>query len=203
MKKLFLVTSVFFVLSLSLYSQTIKVSNNGYIIASAPNSPFTLNPGWYMHLRGGDTSLTRWGYLEFPIQNISDQTKKVELQIYLESTETVNNLDFETNKVFVNIFGTQYSFDNTLTWNTKATPTNKNEFSYESRQLKNSDKNSWLILDVTDFVKSQKANKNTHVYFRLTGGSSTTSSFILKLRQAHFDAENPLGMYYPRLVISK
>lgn len=204
MKKLLLLSAVFLFVYAGLFSQTtdtIRVNYNGFIFEDNVNATVDSQPGWRMNLNDS-CGTHRWGYMDFSLDKVPESAQKIELKIYLEAEGiNINDFNLGENVVFVDLYGAKYSFNKTLTWENKTEPTDENEFKYPTKRLTEQNRSSWLVWDVTDFIKSQ--NGKGYAYFRLEGGVQGRK-LILKTRQMHVSAEtDKYGMYYPRLIQTK
>lgn len=211
MKKLLLIIAVFCYCTTSwadtIVRDTIMATNNGYINEGAKTSKL-IQSVWNMEVRN-ITGFTRWGYVEIPLAKIDLTASKIEFKIYLtgeklatkNADQTLNTSSYTSDDLTdkglkLSLYLLNYSFDNNITWDSRVLPTTENELWVGDVAVVNTNKDTYLVWDVTDLVKARKTANETSLRIRLT---TKDASQILRLRQVKIST-GETGAYFPRLV---
>jgi len=215
MKKLLLIITVF-CFSTSVWADTIVkdtimcTTNNG-CITEVYKSTTLIKTAWNMEVKTA-TGFTRWGYVEIPLDKLNLNATKIEFKIYLTgeklatknadqtlNTSTYTSDDLANKGLKLSLYFLNYSFDSNVSWDLRTIPTLENEVSVGDISVDNTNKDTYLIWDVTDLVKAKKMANETHLRIRLATKDATQ---LLRLRQINTTATGVVqtGSYYPRLV---
>lgn len=206
MKKLLLSLIALCIFTGMAWSQTtteIKLSNNGYVNEGAPAVTLGTYAGYDLQVKNA-TGFSRNAFVEFPLTDINPNATSIYLKIYLSGSlmidfPTTDNLD-QTPALVLGVNQINYSFDNTMTWSSKPTPSAANETNVATATMSNALKDTWVSIDVTSIAIAQKTAGQSFIRFRLfaTGGVGQ----LLHFRQSVMNGStiSALGSYYPRLV---
>ncbi|MEA4935170.1 MAG: hypothetical protein VB102_00865 [Paludibacter sp.] len=199
--------SVSFVWAETIVKDTIMATNNGYINEGAKTTKL-IQSVWNMEVRTYN-GFTRWGFVEIPLAKADLNAVKTEFRIYLtgeklatknaDQTLNVNSYtsdDLTDKGMKLSLYALNYTFDKELTWETRTTPDGTNETWVGDLAVDNTSKDTYLVWDVTELVKTRKNAGDTHLRFRLTTKDATQ---ILRLRQVKITT-GETGQYFPRLV---
>lgn len=191
----------------TIVKDTIMATNNGYINEGAKTTKL-IQSVWNMEVRTY-TNFTRWGFVEIPLAKADLNAVKTEFKIYLtgeklatknaDQTLNVNSYtsdDLTDKGLKLSLYALNYTFDKELTWETRTTPDGTNEIWVGDLAVDNTSKDTYLVWDVTELVKTRKNAGDTHLRFRLTTKDATQ---ILRLRQVKITT-GETGQYFPRLV---
>jgi len=211
MKKILLTLAVACSVSLiwaeTFVKDTIMATNNGYINEGTKTAKLNQSV-WNMEVRTY-TNFTRWGFVEIPLAKADVNAVKTEFRIYLtgerlatknaDQTLNVNSYtsdDLTDKGLKLSLYALNYTFDKELTWETKTTPDGTNEIWVGDLAVDNTSKDTYLVWDVTELVKTKKNAGDTHIRFRLTTKDATQ---MLRMRQVKITT-GETGSYFPRLV---
>lgn len=199
--------SVSFVWAETIVKDTIMATNNGYINEGAKTTKL-IQSVWNMEVRTYN-GFTRWGFVEIPLVKADLNAVKTEFRIYLtgeklatknaDQTLNVNSYtsdDLTDKGMKLSLYALNYTFDKELTWETRTTPDGTNETWVGDLAVDNTSKDTYLVWDVTELVKTRKNAGDTHLRFRLTTKDATQ---ILRIRQVKITT-GETGSYFPRLV---
>lgn len=211
MKKILLILAVSCSVSLAwaetIVKDTIMATNNGYINEGAKTTKL-IQSVWNMEVRAY-SGFTRWGFVEIPLEKIDMDAVKTEFRIYLtgeklatkNADQTLNTSSYTSDDLMdkglkLSLYALNYTFNSDLTWETRTTPDGTNEIWVGDLAVDNSNKDTYLVWDVTELVKTKKNAGDTHIRFRLTSKDATQ---MLRLRQVKIST-GETGSYFPRLV---
>jgi hypothetical protein len=206
MKKFLLSLILLCIFTGMMWSQTtteIKLSNNGYVNEGAPAVTLGTYAGYDLQVKNA-TGFSRNAFVEFPLTDINPNATSIYLKIYLSGSlmtdfPTTDNLD-QTPALVLGVNQINYSFDNTMTWSSKPTPSAANETNVATATMSNALKDTWVSIDVKSIAIAQKTAGQSFIRFRLfaTGGVGQ----LLHFRQSVMNGStiSALGAYYPRLV---
>lgn len=191
----------------TIVKDTIMATNNGYINEGAKTTKL-IQSVWNMEVRTY-TNFTRWGFVEIPLAKADLNAVKTEFRIYLtgerlatknaDQTLNVNSYtsdDLTDKGLKLSLYALNYTFDKELTWETRTTPDGTNEIWVGDLAVDNNSKDTYLVWDVTELVKTRKNAGDTHIRFRLTTKDATQ---MLRIRQVKITT-GETGSYFPRLV---
>lgn len=206
MKKIILLLAILFVsdnMFASIKNEKIIASRNGFLYQDSPQATLadksTLNN---MDIKN-HSGYSRYGYVEFSTNKISEQSSKIYFRIYLLGEDLGYNENFNGKNIELNLFGGEYNWNGKWTWSTQpviANAENPGEKSLGSLTLKNDDKGTFLEWDVTEFVKSKKATGAKNICFRISA-SHKSSAVLIKLRQLYIkDSVIQSSKYNPHLL---
>lgn len=184
-------------------TDTIAVVKNGFLNASGSDKTLDdmNNSNWNMEVKNYG-SYSRWGYLNFPLEKIVDSSKGISMALYLtgEKLGTPGNLNSYTSDdlgdgVTLEFYACKYDYDGSVSWSTKVEPTADNEVLLGSIVCTNDSKDTFLSIDVTDYVKTVKSEGKEYLNVRLA--VKDKANITLRFRQVRGDVT---GDYFPRLL---